>query len=66
MMWEESRPVLLGALERLLRDITPDEFQELSRQQMWNIVTRLYFPDGHLQYVIKPPSVRCGGYRHLD
>src|SRR5205823_5746021 len=66
MMWKESRPVLLSALERLLARATPEEFQELSRQQMWEIVMMLYFPDGNLREVTADALIRCGDNRTLE
>jgi len=66
LMWQESRPVLLQALELLLERMSPEEFQEFSRQQVWDILSMLYFPDGSLREVIADMAVRCGDSRTLD
>lgn len=66
IMWKKSRPILLDALELLLAGITPDEFQTLSRQQMRDIVTMLYFPDGSLRQVTVDAIIRCGDSRTLE
>jgi hypothetical protein len=66
LMGQESRPVFLQALETLLSRITPEQFQELSRQQMWAVLTMLYFPDGGLHEVVADMAIRCGDSRTLE
>jgi len=60
LIWEQSRPILLDAMEIMLSGMTDEQFQGLSRQQVWDIVLMLYFPDGKLRYVAAEALVRCG------
>lgn len=66
LMWKESRSVFLHSLETLLTRITPEQFQSLSRQQIWDTVTMLYYPDGRLREVTVEAVVRCGDYRTME
>ena len=66
MMWQESRPVFMHALESLLVRITPEQFQDLSRQQMWEAIMMLYFPDGRVREATVEAVVRCGDSRTAE
>lgn len=66
LMWKESRPVFLQSLETLLARITPEEFQALSRQQLWDTTMMLYFPDGRLREVTVETLIRCGDNRTIE
>jgi hypothetical protein len=66
LMWQETRPVFLQALETLLVRVTPEQFQEFSREQLWNIIMMLYFADGRLREVTVETVVRCGDNRAVE
>lgn len=66
LMWQESRPVFLKSLETLLTRITPDQFHELSPEQVRDTITMLYFPDGGLRAATAEAVVRCGDRRTLE
>lgn len=65
LLWKECRPAFMHALESVLDRITPEEFQELSDAQMWEIASLMLYPDGDLSRVAEAAAIRCGDSRML-